>query len=263
MINYPTIDPVMLQIGIVRVHWYGMMYLFGFVAAWVLGRYRASQRAWSASLIDDIIFYCAIGVIVGGRLGYMLFYDMAHLIHAPWSLFSIWQGGMSFHGGLLGVLLALYWMGRVSDKGFFALSDFIAPFVPIGLGAGRIGNFINGELWGRVTDVPWAMAFPMGGPWPRHPSQLYEFFLEGVALFVILWCYSSKPRPKYAVSGLFLLLYGCFRIFCEFFRQPDVQLGFIALDWMTMGQLLSVPMVLCGALLFVVSGRNKFSHTQA
>ncbi len=196
-----------------------------------------------------MLFYGAIGVILGGRIGYALFYDLLNVINNPLNLFKVWQGGMSFHGGLLGVLIAIWLFGRKSGKSFFEISDFVAPLVPLGLFFGRIGNFINGELWGRVSDVPWAMVFPTGGPLARHPSQLYQALLEGLLLFVILWWFSAKTRPRAAVSGLFLLGYGSFRFAAEFFRVPDPQYGYLAFDWFTMGQLLCVPMIIAGLVM--------------
>ncbi len=251
MLSYPHINPIALQLGSIKIHWYGLMYAVGFLGAWFLASYRAKQPGsrWNSDQVSDLLFYVALGVIIGGRLGYMLFYDFPQFIAAPWTLFQIWQGGMSFHGGLLGVLVAIYAYSRKTGKSFFEITDFAAPLVPVGLGAGRIGNFINGELWGRVTDVPWAMIFPRADSLPRHPSQWYEFFCEGVILFICLWVYSSKVRPKMAVSGLFSLLYGLFRFFLEFFREPDAQLGFIAWNWLTMGQLLSLPMIFVGLFL--------------
>ncbi|PJE79698.1 Prolipoprotein diacylglyceryl transferase [invertebrate metagenome] len=249
MIAYPAIDPVAASLGPLKVHWYGLMYLIGFVAAWLLGNYRArkSSGLWTSQQVGDLIFYGAVGVVVGGRIGYVLFYNFGYFLDHPLWLFSVWDGGMSFHGGLLGVLLAMMWYGKKLHKRFFQVTDFIAPLVPLGLAAGRIGNFIGSELWGRVTDVSWAMIFPTDPlQLPRHPSQLYQFALEGVALFIVLWAFSSKPRPRMAVSGLFLAGYGAARIAVEYFRQPDAQLGFVAFDWLTMGQLLSVPMVIVG-----------------
>jgi len=198
-----------------------------------------------------------MGVILGGRLGYALFYDLPAYLAEPLKILRVWEGGMSFHGGLIGVMLATWLFGRRNGKSFFQLMDFIAPLVPIGLGAGRIGNFINAELWGKVTDVPWAMVFPNGGPDPRHPSQLYQFALEGVALFVILWLYSRKPRPTMAVSGLFAICYGIFRFIVEFVRVPDAQLGYLAWNWLTMGQVLCLPMILGGIGLMVWAYRRQ------
>jgi len=253
---YPTIDPVALSLGPVQIHWYGLMYLLGFAGAWWLGRVRATRYGWTVTQVEDLLFYGAIGVIVGGRVGYALFYDFPALIDNPLNLFKVWQGGMSFHGGLLGVLAAFGFFSRSTGKSYFAISDFIAPMVPIGLFFGRIGNFINGELWGKVSDVPWAMVFPTGGPLARHPSQLYEAALEGVLLFLILWFYSARPKPPGAVSGLFLLGYGFFRFLVEFVRIPDQQYGYLLLDWITMGQILSLPMIVMG-LFFTVRAYQR------
>ena len=248
---YPTIDPVALSLGPIQIHWYGLMYLLGFSGAWWLGRLRAERFGWTAVEVEDLLFYGAIGVIVGGRLGYSLFYDLPALIDNPLNLFKVWQGGMSFHGGLLGVAVAFGFFARATGKSYFSISDFIVPMVPVGLFFGRIGNFINGELWGKVSDVPWAMIFPNGGPLARHPSQLYEAILEGILLFVILWIYSAKPKPPGAVSGLFLLGYGFFRFMVEFVRVPDQQYGYLLLDWITMGQILSLPMIVLGLFIIV------------
>ncbi|GAA3944610.1 prolipoprotein diacylglyceryl transferase [Litoribacillus peritrichatus] len=247
MIAYPSIDPVALELGPLKVHWYGIMYLVGFAGAyWLLNLRAKKSGSWTSEQVSDLVFWGAMGVILGGRIGYVLFYNFSHFLSDPLSLFYIWEGGMSFHGGLIGVMSSLYIYGRRINKTFFEMMDFVAPVVPVGLGAGRIGNFIGGELWGRVSDVPWAMVFPRGGDLPRHPSQLYQFALEGVALFVILWWFSAKPRPRMAVSGLFLAFYGLFRFIVEFARQPDEHLGFIYGGWLTMGQLLSTPMILLG-----------------
>jgi len=251
--TYPQIDPIALSIGPLHIHWYGLMYLFGFLFVWLLGLYRVNKTDWTRQQLEDLLFYGAVGVIIGGRVGYAIFYDFQANLENPLNLFKIWQGGMSFHGGLLGVLAAFAWFGKKTGKSFFEISDFIAPMVPIGLMFGRIGNFINGELWGKVTDVPWAMVFPGAGPLPRHPSQLYEAALEGVLLFIILWWFSSKPRPKAAVSGLFLLGYGFFRFLVEFVRIPDAQYGYLAFDWLTMGQILCLPMIIFGIILMIVS----------
>ncbi len=249
MLHYPQINPIAFHVGPLVVHWYGIMYLCGFAAAWLLGTYRArrSNGEWTADQVSDVIVYAALGVILGGRIGYMLLYDFFGFVHHPLTLFYVWDGGMSFHGGLLGVILAMWLFARRYQKNVWDITDFIAPLVPLGLMAGRVGNFINGELWGRVTNVPWAMVFPKGGPYPRHPSQLYEAALEGLLLFIIVWFFSRKARPRFAVSALFLLCYGVFRCFVEFFRVPDAQYGYIAFGWLTVGQIYSLPMIVLGA----------------
>ncbi len=259
MLAYPHIDPVAIELGPLKIHWYGIMYLIGFAAVWWLGSRRARHTpGWKPEELSDLVFYGALGTILGGRLGYVLFYDLETYLADPLAVFEIWRGGMSFHGGLVGVLVALALYARKHGKRFFQVTDFVAPMVPIGLGAGRLGNFINGELWGRVTDLPWGMIFPdpRAGGAPRHPSQLYEAFLEGLVLFLILWFYSSKPRPTMAVSGLFLVGYGSFRFLVEFTRMPDPQLGFIAFGWLTMGQALSLPMILAGLFLMIWAYRR-------
>ena len=260
MIAYPAIDPVAIQLGPLKVHWYGIMYLIGFSAAWFLGVYRAKRSGglWTQDQVGDLIFYGAVGAVIGGRLGYVFFYNFDYFLRDPLWLFRVWEGGMAFHGGLLGVLAAMYLYGRSLGKNFFQVTDFIAPLVPIGLGCGRLGNFIGGELWGRASDVPWAMIFPKDPmQLARHPSQLYQLAIEGILLFLVLWFFSSRPKPRMAVSGLFLAIYGVGRFVVEFVREPDAQLGFIAFDWLTMGQLLSTPMILLG-LAMMVFGYKRF-----
>jgi len=258
MFIYPEIDPVLFQIGPFKIHWYGVMYLIGFALAWWLGiqRARRPNSVITPEQVGDLIFYCALGLIIGGRLGYVLFYDLPTYIATPLAIFKVWQGGMAFHGGLIGVLIAMWLYARQIKCGFFHLTDFIAPLTPLGLAAGRMGNFINGELWGRPTDLPWGMVFPHVDPIPRHPSQLYEMALEGIALFIIIWLFSHRPRPTMAVSGLFLIGYGIFRFSVEFVREPDTHLGFIAFDWMTMGQLLTLPMLIIGIVLMTLAYRK-------
>lgn len=260
MLTFPNIDPVAISLGPLKVHWYGIMYLVAFTSGWYLGRVRAKRpgSGWHPDEVSDILFYIAVGVILGGRIGYVLFYNFSKFLADPVFLIEIWKGGMSFHGGLIGVIIAMWLFGRKTRRSFFTVSDFIAPLIPLGYGAGRIGNFIGGELWGRVTDVPWGMVFPHAGAAPRHPSQLYQAFLGGLLIFIILWFYSRKPRPTMAVSGLFLVCFGIYRIFVEFFRQPDAHLGYIAFGWLTQGQILSVPMVILGvALLWLAYKRNN------
>lgn len=259
MLTYPDFDPVALSLGPIQIHWYGVMYLIGFAAAWWLALYesRRLHRDWNRQQVDDLIFYGALGVVLGGRFGYILFYNFPAFIDNPLILFKVWQGGMSFHGGLLGVLAALWLFARKYRRHWFDVADFVAPLVPIGLAAGRLGNFINAELWGKVSDVPWAMVFPGAGPLPRHPNQLYEFILEGVLLFVVLWWFSRRPRPRYALSGLFGVVYGGGRFAVEFVRQPDAHIGYLAFDWFTMGQLLSLPMIVIGLLLLGFAYRRR------
>jgi phosphatidylglycerol:prolipoprotein diacylglycerol transferase len=263
MISYPDINPVAVDLGFAKIHWYGLMYLVGFVGAWWLGTLRAKQpdSGWHKDQVADLIFYGALGVILGGRIGYILFYNFSAFTENPILLFKIWQGGMSFHGGMLGVFVALYLFARKTGKTFFQVSDFIAPMVPIGLGAGRIGNFINKELLGRPVDaeISWAMDF--GDHIARHPSQVYQALSEGLLLFLILWFYSSRPRPRMAVSALFLIGYGGFRFITEFFRTPDAHIGFVAFDWMTKGQQLSIPMILIGSYLLYLAYKNKSGTT--
>ena len=258
MLTYPEIDPVAIAIGPVAIRWYGLSYVAGIGIGWWLGRRRAARdpwRGWAPQQVDDLAFWFVVGAVVGGRAGYLLFYDFPGLVSDPLTVFRIWEGGMSFHGGLIGVLAAGAWFARRQGRGFFAVSDFLAPLVPPGLGAGRIANFVNGELWGKPSDVPWAMVFPGAGPAPRHPSQLYEAALEGLALFVVLWWFSRRPRARTAVSGLFLFGYGAARCLVEFVREPDAHLGYLAFGWLTAGQLLSVPMLLAGAAMLWWSRR--------
>lgn len=259
MLTYPNIDPVAIAIGPLKIHWYGIMYLIGFASAWALGVYRSkkSHSTVATEQVSDIIFYGALGVIIGGRLGYMLFYNFTALTANPLSLFQIWDGGMSFHGGFIGVIIATSIYAYVKKLNVIDIFDFFAPMIPIGLGAGRLGNFINDELWGRVTDSPLGMVFPSGGPLPRYPSQLFELILEGIVLFIILWLLSMKPRQRGWISAQFLLWYGIFRFFCEHFRQPDPQMGYVLFNWMTMGQLLSLPMILAGILMLTYLAVQK------
>ncbi len=255
MLEFADFDPIALRIGPVAIRWYGIMYLIGFASAWWLGRRRArrSDSPVTSGQVDDLVFYGALGVILGGRVGYMLFYGRDQLLDDPLSVLRIWEGGMSFHGGLLGVVAAMTLWARRTGTGFFRLMDFAAPLVPIGLGAGRIGNFINGELWGRPTDVPWAVV--VEGV-PRHPSQLYEAALEGALLFAVLWLYSSRPRPVMSVAGLFLLIYGVARFAVEFVRLPDEHIGYLAFGWFTMGQLLTLPMIAGGIIMLALARRD-------
>jgi len=305
MMIQPDISPVIFEVGPLAVRWYGVSYLLGFALALMLGRYRAKQpnSGWTADEVIDLIFYSALGLILGARIGYVVFYQMSKLLADPIFLFKIWEGGMSFHGGAIGVMLAIGLFCRRYKKGFFQVTDFTVPLAPLGLFSGRMGNFINGELWGRPTDVPWCMVFrdwnantqchqacgdpsptsaaenfcvalpekltllkpTMNGPTPvetcmatcRHPSQLYEGFLEGLLLFSILWFFSAKSRPRMAVSGAFLLGYGIFRSTVEFFRQPDAHLGYVAFGWVTQGQVLSTPMILAGIALIILAYRMQ------
>jgi len=289
------LDPIMVQFPEFSlfgntfhpaVHWYGVMYLLGFTAAWLLGRSRV--RAGRLPGVDeqaygDLLFYSMLGVIFGARIGYILVYDLQAYVADPMQVFRIWEGGMSFHGGLVGVLLASLWWARKHRMHYFDVVDFVAPLVPPGLGFGRLGNFINGELWGKYTHGGWVVIFPRAEPdlqgydaatlqamhasgaldaVARHPSQLYQFALEGVTLFCVLWWFSRKPRPRYAVAGLFALLYGCFRFLVEFVRLPDAQIGYLAFGWLTMGQVLSLPLVALGLVLLWLSRRAPVLQPQ-
>ena len=263
MIVYPDIDPVIFSIGAVKIRWYGLMYVAGFLVAWWLARKRSQAEhspIRTTEQADDLIFYAMLGVIVGGRLGHALFYSKTSFFDDPLYFFRIWEGGMAFHGGLIGVMFAMWLFGRKLNLKMWQVTDFMAPFVPLGLGFGRIGNFINGELWGKPTDLPWG--FLVNGQ-VLHPSQLYESILEGFVLFAILWWFSSKPRPYMAVSGLFLLLYGTFRFLIEFVRVPDEHLGYLFADWVTMGQILSAPMILAGAVMLVMAYGRKNKEATA
>ena len=261
MLLHPQFDPVAFSLGPLSVRWYGLMYLVAFVQFILLGRYRIRTRPGLLTVeqLDDLLFYGMLGVILGGRLGQVLFYEPAHYLAHPLEILAVWKGGMSFHGGFLGVLAAMGLWSRKHRIAWFDVTDFIAPLVPLGLAAGRIGNFINGELWGRVADpsLPWAMIFPQAGDMqPRHPSQLYHVGLEGLALFTILWIFSSRPRPRSAVSGVFLIGYGTFRFVTEFFREPDH--GIFGQSYtVSMGQWLSLPMVAIGIAMLVMAYRRK------
>jgi phosphatidylglycerol:prolipoprotein diacylglycerol transferase len=255
---HPQFDPVALHLGPLAVRWYGLTYLVGFGLIWLFGRYAIKTRAhsvWTNTDLDDALFYGILGTIIGGRLGYVLFYKFGDFLVEPWRIFYVWEGGMSFHGGFLGVIIALAWYAHAHRQSWLATVDFIAPLAPLGLASGRIGNFINGELWGRATDLPWAMVFPLVDRVPRHPSQLYEFALEGVALFVVLWWYSAKPRPRGAVSAAFLIGYGAFRFAVEFTREPDSFLGLLAFN-LSMGQWLSLPMIVAGLAMLAWAYRR-------
>lgn len=267
MLTYPAIDPVALAIGPLKIHWYGLMYLLAFGTAWAMATYRVRKPGsrWTEAHVSDLLFYCAMGIILGGRAGYVLFYNFPQFLQDPLWLVRVWEGGMSFHGGLLGVLIAIALFAHRFKKNFFDIGDFVAPFVPLGLMFGRIGNFIGGELWGRAADpaaVPWAMVFPRAGDIARHPSQLYQAALEGFLLFVVLWMYSSRPRPQKAVGAAFLMGYGIFRTIAEFFREPDAHIGFDMFGWLSRGQLLSIPMIIVGALLLVYAYRSDAQKGQ-
>ena len=256
--KYIVIDPVIADLGFVKVYWYGVMYLLAFLSAYLLARYRIkSEVLWNTKHVDDLIFYGALGAVLGGRLGYLMFYNWPVFISNPLTFFNFQNGGMSFHGGFLGVLLAMVIFNKKYQFTFFQTTDFIAPLIPLGLGFGRIGNYINGELWGRVTDSSWGILAPdQSGLWEkRFPTQLYEAFLEGFVLFCILWLFSNKKLPVMATSSLFLIFYGIFRFIIEFVRAPDSHIGYLAFDWLTMGQLLSIPMIFIGIYLLIKSYR--------
>jgi phosphatidylglycerol:prolipoprotein diacylglycerol transferase len=261
MIKYPDIDPVIIKIGPLALRWYGLMYVFGFVSSYLLVMYQLKKKKIKVARaeIDDLFFYLILGLIVGARLGYVLFYNLGFYLENPAEALVLWHGGMSFHGGLIGAAIAGYIVIKRKRLNFFEIGDLIIPTCPVGLMFGRLGNFINGELFGKPSHVPWAMVFPQGGPQPRHPSQLYEAFLEGLVMFVVLWIYKDKKKRDGDVLALFLVLYGVFRIFCEIFREPDLQLGYF-LGIISMGQILSMFMIAIGlGLKFVYLPRKARS----
>lgn len=269
-LHYPDIDPVIVSFGPLAVRWYGLAYLAAFVLCWWLGNRRADAAGsgWSRQEVSDVVFFGAVGAVLGGRIGYTLFYGFEQLARDPLFILRVWEGGMSFHGGLLGAVLGLWWFGRRSGRSLLQVTDFTAPLLPLGLGLGRLGNFANTELPGRMTDSVFGLVYPCDaqairqinplctGEWEsfaRHPSPLYQAFAEGLVLFVLLWWFSSRPRPVGAVSGMFLVGYGVLRFVTELFRTPDAHIGFVALDWLTMGQLLSVPMIVAGVWLLIAA----------
>jgi phosphatidylglycerol:prolipoprotein diacylglycerol transferase len=287
------IDPVAIELGPVAIHWYGIMYLIAFATAWWLGvrrlpdlaRRLGVDEARAREALGDLVFYVMVGIIAGGRLGYLLVYDFQAWIADPLVLLKVWQGGMSFHGGLVGVLIAGWWWARKYRIGYWDTIDYVAPLVPPGLGFGRLGNFIGGELWGKPTDASYGVIFPGNLPesyaslpadalatawragelnaYAHHPSQLYQAVLEGLVLFALLWWFSSRPRPRYAVAGLFALAYGVFRFAVEFVRMPDAHLGYLAFGWVTMGQVLSLPLIVVGIALLVLSRRAPVAGARA
>lgn len=258
MLIYPNINPVALDLGFFQIHWYGVMYLLAFGCAWALATYRAKQRGWNGDMVSDLIFFGALGVILGGRIGYVFFYGFEQFLQNPLWLFQVWTGGMSFHGGFLGVAIAMIFWCKKYQKSWFETLDFVVPCVPTGLMFGRIGNFIGGELWGRPVqnmDYPLAMIFPHVDNIARHPSQLYQALCEGLLLFIVLWWFSSKPRPRMAVSAVFLIGYGIARFTVEFFREPDNGQLFIAS--LSKGQVLTMPMIIIGVILLMMAYQKK------
>ena len=278
MIAFPQIDPVIVQIGPLAIRWYGLMYLLGFTAAYFLVRKQIMESPAPATgptgdaiqdkdehltefqHLDGLMFYLVIGVVAGGRIGYVLFYNLSWFLEHPLEILATWHGGMSFHGGTIGALLAGYMYCRKFHLNFLLWADRFIVTAPVGLCLGRIGNFINGELYGRAADVPWAMVFPQGGNVPRHPSQLYEAMLEGILLFAILWPLRNRPWPPGRKTALFLMAYSVCRVIVEFFREPDAQLGFIFAGWLTMGQLLSICFMTAGILIWIITGRTSTKH---
>ena len=256
MIYLHGMSPIFLDLGFFQIHWYGIMYLIGFFAAYYLCYYRRDMLGWNKDDLSDALFYCVLGVILGGRVGYMLLYDFGSLVQNPLNLLYIWQGGMSFHGGVLGVIVSFLVLASRKKVNVFDVSDFISPAIPIGLGTGRLGNFINGELWGKPTNADWGVIFPAIDLQPRHPSQLYEMLLEGLVLFALLWLFSMKRKPRFTTTGLFLLGYGVARFIVEFVRVPDSHLGYLLFNWMTMGQILTLPMIAIG-LIMIIYGYSK------
>ena len=258
VLQYPNIDPVIVRVGPLAVRWYGMMYLIGFASSYLLVQYQLKKSGSRNRVdVDSLYSYLILGLLAGARLGYVVFYNLPFYLGHPLELFAVWHGGMSFHGGLIGSVVAGYLFCKRTKLNFLHTADLIIVTAPIGLGLGRLGNFINGELYGRVADVPWAMVFPSGGPLPRHPSQLYEFFLEGVVLFIVLWILRRKHYEPGILTSLFLILYGAFRFFAEFFREPDAQLGYV-LGMFTMGQVLSLSMLLAGLVLqFIITVSHR------
>ncbi len=262
--QFPHIDPIAFSFGFINIHWYGLMYVLAFLVGWFLASYRASKNGsgWTKAEVNDLVTWIMLGAILGGRLGYILFYDLAFYMANPKEIFYVWNGGMSFHGGLLGVLLVILLWSIAHKHRFLETVDFIAPTIAPGLMFGRIGNFINSELWGKTTEVSWGIVFPNAGLLARHPTQLYEAALEGFLLFLIIWVYSSKDRPEGAVSGLFAILYGSFRIIVEFFREPDMHIGYLYGDWLTMGMVLSLPLIALGLILLLYSLSQKKSPSR-
>ncbi|NKB38154.1 MAG: prolipoprotein diacylglyceryl transferase [Gammaproteobacteria bacterium] len=265
MLKFPDIDPIALDLGVLQIRWYGISYVCGIMLAWYLLAYRARNKVelgWSANQVGDLIYYGTLGVIVGGRLGSVIFYNLPYYLANPLDILKVWQGGMSFHGGLIGVMFAIWFYARKFERRFFDVSDFLIPVVPVGLFFGRIANFINAELWGAPTTLPWGMVFPGAGDFPRHPSQLYEAALEGLVLFFLLWFYSARHQPRMAVTGSFLLGYAFFRSLVELVRQPDAHIGYLIGDWLTMGQLLSLPMLLAGLTMLIIAYQRKGTTTK-